>query len=419
MSGESETLAATSLRPTRLIKFESIDILRGLAAFVVVLSHAQEAYWRNGPLIWDGQASEFFATQSLLDAFLYMFRYGGLGVPLFFVISGFCIHLPYAGGRKRMNAREFTIRRMLRLYPLYLAVVLAGFALVGMKYGYGIGEVTWRNFVGHLFFWYYFTDPASPGMGITPLLWTIAIEVHFYVLYVLFLPLLRRFGFAKIVILALTIDVAYRLVFLILHLEEAGWPRYMQPHRFAVTRFGEWLLGAWIAEAFVRDGMRRVPAAIATLGRASAIGLTFVASGVVLAYFVAYDDFVWDIPAVLGFSIVLIGALHSEAARGAVWAASRKWYAWACWLGTRSYSLYLTHLLVITVITEAFSRIMKIDKDAMGGTWGLLAVAGVGIVASVIVAHIAYHLIEAPSHALGRRLADRVAVRERTVPTAA
>jgi peptidoglycan/LPS O-acetylase OafA/YrhL len=419
MSGESEAIAATSLRPTRLIKFESIDILRGLAAFAVVLSHAQEAYWRAGPLIWDGNASEFFATQSAFDTLLYMFRYGGLGVPLFFVISGFCIHLPYAGGRKRMNVREFSIRRMLRLYPLYLAVVIAGFALVGMKYGYGNGEVTWQNFVGHLVFWYYFTDPASPGMGITPLLWTIAIEVHFYVLYVLFLPVVRRFGFAKVVILALAIDVAYRLMFMTLHLEHAGWPRYMQPHRFAVTRFGEWLLGAWIAEAFVRDGMRRVPAVIATLGRALTIGLALVASGVVLAYFVAYDDFVWDIPAVLGFSIVLVGALHSESVRGAAWASRRTWYAWACWLGTRSYSLYLTHLLVITVITEAYARFTNTDKDAMGGTWGLLTVAGFGIVASVVVAHLTYHLIEAPSHKLGRRLADQVAVRERTLPTPA
>lgn len=315
-----------------------------------------------------------------------------------------------------MHVREFAVRRLLRLYPLYLAVVLAGFVLVGMKYGYGQGEVTWENFVGHLFFWYYFTEPTSPGMGITPLLWTIAIEVHFYFLYVLFLPVLRRVGFTKVTLIALAIDVAYRVAFISLHLEDAGWPRYMQPHRFAVTRFGEWLLGAWIADAFVRHGMQQVPAALSTLGRATVIGLSLVAGGVVLAYFVAYDDFVWDIPAVVGFSVVLIGALHSEATRSAVWAAHRTAYAWACWLGTRSYSLYLTHLLVITVITEAYSRFMRADKDALGGSPGLLLVAGFAVIASVIFAHISYHLIEAPSHRLGRLLADRIAVRERTVP---
>ena len=43
---------------------------------------------------------------------------GSLGVPRFFVISGFCIHLRWAR-EGRIDYRDFWRRRVRRLYPPY------------------------------------------------------------------------------------------------------------------------------------------------------------------------------------------------------------------------------------------------------------------------------------------------------------
>src|ERR1700685_485915 len=46
---------------------------------------------------------------------------GSLGVAIFFVVSGFCIHLSFQQQGKRYS--DFFIRRFFRIYPAYLAAV--------------------------------------------------------------------------------------------------------------------------------------------------------------------------------------------------------------------------------------------------------------------------------------------------------
>src|SRR5262245_56509460 len=97
----------------------SVDMLRALAALAVVISHV--------PLGVD----ETTAHGKLLAAGL---RMGRLGVPLFLVLSGFCIHLAAARGLTRPEGPRadwvgFWKRRWWRLYPAYLAAILVSLAL--------------------------------------------------------------------------------------------------------------------------------------------------------------------------------------------------------------------------------------------------------------------------------------------------
>src|SRR5690242_13750888 len=90
----------------------SVDVLRGLAAMAVVLTHIQH-YSHGGRL-----DLRFFLVLPLEIV-------GNMGVPLFIVLSGFCIHL---GVAKRMGRTgvikadwaSFWKRRFRRLYPPYL-----------------------------------------------------------------------------------------------------------------------------------------------------------------------------------------------------------------------------------------------------------------------------------------------------------
>jgi peptidoglycan/LPS O-acetylase OafA/YrhL len=43
---------------------------------------------------------------------------------LFFLVSGFCVHYPYAAGARSLDLCSYSKRRFLRIYPPYFAVVI-------------------------------------------------------------------------------------------------------------------------------------------------------------------------------------------------------------------------------------------------------------------------------------------------------
>src|SRR5207302_9065355 len=94
----------------------SIDALRGVAALGVVLYHAVLQTTNAVP-------HNLFKWPVKLIQFLSSFGY--VGVFLFFVISGFCIHLQWARSRASQTPQaipfgSFWRRRIRRLYPPYL-----------------------------------------------------------------------------------------------------------------------------------------------------------------------------------------------------------------------------------------------------------------------------------------------------------
>ncbi len=101
------------------VYFENLDALRFLAFFLVFLRHGFGDLARRvdagsycGSLIKDG-----------------LFNSGDVGVAFFFVLSGFLITyliLKEIETRGCLDARAFYIRRCLRIWPLYYAVVAIG-----------------------------------------------------------------------------------------------------------------------------------------------------------------------------------------------------------------------------------------------------------------------------------------------------
>jgi peptidoglycan/LPS O-acetylase OafA/YrhL len=71
---------------TGSVRFDRVDQLRGIAALAVVICHASVSAYKTAPNL-DGGPWPWLAST---------LGFGYLGVPLFFVISGFCIHLPHA-----------------------------------------------------------------------------------------------------------------------------------------------------------------------------------------------------------------------------------------------------------------------------------------------------------------------------------
>ena len=94
-------------------RLKELDCLRGIACLSVLLFHYTTKY------------SEIFSTT--LTTQLFNFKYGGLGVDLFFIISGFVIFLTV---KKETRPQEFAYKRFTRLYPTFWICVLLTFFLI-------------------------------------------------------------------------------------------------------------------------------------------------------------------------------------------------------------------------------------------------------------------------------------------------
>lgn len=134
---------------TKRTTYIGLDVVRFLAALSVTLYHFVYFNW-----ITDAEMA------SRLDLPQEPFRWGFVGVPVFFVLSGFVIAFS-ANGR---SVAEFVKGRALRLYPV--AWICATITLV-------VTECTWGDYVRSAVLW-----PIGPW--VSGVYWTLAIEIIFY-----------------------------------------------------------------------------------------------------------------------------------------------------------------------------------------------------------------------------------------------
>lgn len=150
--------------------FFVLDILRGIAAYSVVMLHTiAHTDWQS------------FPTTGPLG----VFRHGDYGVDLFFVLSGFVVfyNLQRISEKSENIATTFFRRRMARIIPLYLLTIFASLMTVQSYMLLRPDFVS--HILSHVFFIHNFNiDWFSSIDGVN---WTIAIEVQFYILlFVLF-----------------------------------------------------------------------------------------------------------------------------------------------------------------------------------------------------------------------------------------
>ena len=171
-------------------KFLFANQLRGIAVLAVLLSHWFGVYWSVPELVAQYTMSEPLKQPtsvafSLVSSWPF-FNFGAFGVSIFFLISGFVI--PFS--LEKLNAPSFLVARFFRIFPTYifgLALSLLVISLAGLfwnkPFTWGIGTIVSNAF---LFF-------NLLGINTIDLVnWTLAIEIKFYLLCALFIPLIRK-----------------------------------------------------------------------------------------------------------------------------------------------------------------------------------------------------------------------------------
>lgn len=311
-----------------------IEALRGFAALLVAYFHCRQVTWIGMEAFHASHAS--LANPGTIAAWLTLpVAWGSAGVPIFFVISGYCIHR--SGAAKllanpgfRLDARQFWLRRFVRIYPVLLAALLLTFAADSISLtlppvSHKILDIGPRPFFVNLFS---LQGVAGKTYGSNGALWTLSLEVQFYLLYPLLFALRRRFGLAAVIAGVAAVNIASALT--------------LQRHDlvFFTSYWFSWILGAWIAEARLR-GSQGFPFAWT-----AAVLLT--GAGCAAFHFGQYGAFqLWA----CAFACYLVKALARPLNGGVSFAVpvfSK--------IGDFSYSLYLIHLPLFVLLGSLLYR---------------------------------------------------------------
>lgn len=164
-----------------------LDHFRGLAILAVFLLHAF-----NLSIGDDAGSHQGFTAEFLLRQITVLLRgFCEAGVPIFFVVSGFCIHMSYEQQGRKWGS--FFVRRFFRIYPPYFFAVLL-FTLIYPLTRFDIVR-GWQQLAWHLLLIHNLKSGASEG--INPSFWSIGVEVQLYLLYPVLLALIARGGWRR------------------------------------------------------------------------------------------------------------------------------------------------------------------------------------------------------------------------------
>lgn len=161
------------------IYFSGINALRFIAALAVIITHTEllkgvfgfKSYWQNA----------------------FIFNLGGMGVYFFFVLSGFLITYLLLVEKKKypyIKIKNFYVRRILRIWPLYYLIVIVGFFILPKFDIFHISyleESFKSNFTENLILYVLILPnlafslfPAVPNIGQA---WSIGVEEQFYLVW--------------------------------------------------------------------------------------------------------------------------------------------------------------------------------------------------------------------------------------------
>jgi peptidoglycan/LPS O-acetylase OafA/YrhL len=220
-----------------------LDCLRAFAFLCVYASHVA-VHFRAGDVGYVGGWLKPVYSSPFQLLFVPI-RFGWIGVAFFFVLSGFCIHYATLHRPERFSIADFYGRRFLRIYPAYIVAMLVYASLHRLL---PIPYFNGWNVVAHVFMVHNFLKATI--FGIDGPLWSLAVEMQFYLLYPLLLALMRRWGGAeRCLILGLALNVGMQL-----YLEfgkKAGFNPVSVGWCFPLVTWCDWILGVCLAEAYV------------------------------------------------------------------------------------------------------------------------------------------------------------------------
>lgn len=315
---------------------------------------------------------------------------GGLGVTIFFVLSGYLITTLMQrelAARGSLDLGAFYLRRLLRLMPPLVLVTAA--AAVAVRAGWIDGPFLPSGMLSVLFYWGNYFDIAHDfnglpaGMGVV---WSLAVEEHYYLLYPFLLPPLLRAagprGAAVVLLVSCGAVLAWRCV---LHAAGASenWLTMATDARIdAILAGGALALGANPLQASSAPSRR-----ISLLLPAACVALLLGTLLLRDQWFRHTLRYTLQSAAVAGLLYSVVAAARSPGWRLLDTRLMR-------WLGTLSYSIYLSHHILLYAVAKHWQA-------------GAVPVALLAAALTLLLAEAMRRWVEEPCARLRRRLHQR------------
>jgi peptidoglycan/LPS O-acetylase OafA/YrhL len=360
------------------IYFKNLDSIRFIAALMVYLAHAVSPSYAYLPI-----------KNTIWEKLLYTFSNGELGVSIFFVLSGFLITYLLISEYElngHVKLRNFYIRRVLRIWPLFFFVVVFSFfvypfakSIIGMDSPHAANiwyHVTFLSNFDIINVNKFFNGNAAMSQSIN---WSVSIEEQFYVFWPLIFVFLPRklwaFAISFVIIGSITFRILNHTDKLVLYF-----------HTFSVLLdLGIGGLLAYFVKSFgrVKSFFEQTSTWTHLVYFLISASLIFWSNSL---FDFEYGHAVGRIFISISFALIIcsqaITKTESKLNLGR-WSFANRW-------GKYTYGIYLLHPIAITLLNASF-EILHISKEnfLMSFSFGVA-----GFIITLLISWISYHYYE-------------------------
>ncbi|MCK9207851.1 MAG: acyltransferase [Salinivirgaceae bacterium] len=346
-------------------RFDNLDSIRTLSFFGVFLAHAfssKEESIINNPFY------------KIADHFRELFNFG---VPVFFVLSGFLISylmLKEQESPTSFSIKNFYIRRILRIWPVFFIVIGFGFIVFPILRTLilGLPNIETANPIKYVFFLSNLDQikinqlPYGVGLGPT---WSVSVEEQFYLIWPIFLLLFpkRKFIIPILILMGVSITTApvfelssKHTLFCFIYLTSGAFFAYLSFYYHALIKKIVAVNPIWFIVSVILIG-------------------TLIQYGLNNRF---YFLIIWLIALLIGYSIVFqcfSGRLNLK--RIPVIEN----------IGKYTYGLYLYHSICIFFVHSFMFDLLKVDETALN-----VVIVGpvLSLMLSLIVSIFSYEIME-------------------------
>ncbi|HBR10835.1 MAG TPA: acyltransferase [Chryseobacterium sp.] len=342
----------------RRVHFHTFDSLRFISFLLVFLQHSP---------IPTGSFLHFFGNA------------GKIGVSFFFVLSGFLITyiliLDKINNHNRVPLKNFFLRRILRIWPLYYAMVLFAFCtplilnILKVNYsneGYAPNWFFTLSFLENYMMMYQHNFPNVSPLRV---MWSLCIEEHFYIIWGLVFYFISLKNVPRLIIISILVALLSKKIYTI----------YNIPALDILTNIDYFAFGAIPAYLYIfrKDFIRQLESIPAIYKYCFAI-IVLVLIGLTSGTGLFVGNIYLSLLFAPLFSLLILSTLG---ARNTFYISDRSILAR---LGKYTYGLYLIH----TICINLFNKI----GSGLGWDWIIITLAS--FVVTGALSFLSYHLFE-------------------------
>ena len=386
--------------------FLFIDYMRGIAATLVLLHHA-----RGYSQLPDFDDNPWFAVLA---------KNGHLGVEIFYFVSAYTLTLSLLNQRAPRGTGsavlEFWLRRLARIMPAFLFVLLIMVAVRPLMYPEVASSVSTAAILSYVFMTYVFHDSTLNEVIQHSVWWSISTELQFYILLPMFASAAwlsiaetgrlalrwRIFIGIGLFVLGILVAVQARQI-----LAATTYSPYMALYHFDVFAAG-------IGLAVILNGQRA-----AEMPRIAPVWKRWLMAAAwmgLLLCVVASFQFVTGLAAVRPFGVQLLTELDSKRVVFAVGVAmvvlladwtERRFSVHSPWsplraLGVLSFVTYLVHIPVLQITQRYLVPAAFASSEQV-----YAAMVAIALIICLFLGFVIHRLVEIPSMDLVRNLSLR------------